>query len=350
MREPAEVKDVATRERRYRRLLRAYPPDYRRERGEEMLTTLVDAAGARDRAPVGEDVALVLRGLRLRLVAGTSSARVMAVLAAVIVGMLGAVGGALAGWQTAADLPDHAEAARIAETALPGAELEESHDVLFGWAGYVDPSMLYLGGDDYAAGFHQFGLEHDGDGTAQVRQAHRDLTAAGWDVEPIGAQGISNSFTATRDGVRVSVGTAGDAEGIGGTSLLVERAQPMAVPVLTMAGLALGALVGWMLIVWLEQLTTHWGGIRKSIFARPLAAAGLLLGLPTLFNLYTLALSLVDYPKPTPIWIGYIWGPTGLLTLMAGVALAHGLWKVLAAMLRRPRPERVPVSRDRVIG
>jgi hypothetical protein len=52
-------------ERRYRRLLLAYPRWYRSVRGLEMLTTLLDAAAPGQRRPTWRD--LVLRGLRCRL-------------------------------------------------------------------------------------------------------------------------------------------------------------------------------------------------------------------------------------------------------------------------------------------
>ncbi|MEH0935993.1 hypothetical protein [Micromonospora psammae] len=61
-------------EARYRLLLRAYPKRYRRERGAEMIGTLMEAAGADQRRPTTREAAvLVLRGLQTR--AGTHRAR-----------------------------------------------------------------------------------------------------------------------------------------------------------------------------------------------------------------------------------------------------------------------------------
>lgn len=55
-------------ERRYRRLLIAYPPAYRGERSEEMIDTLMSVTGDDRRWPLsGEAVALVIHGLRTRL-------------------------------------------------------------------------------------------------------------------------------------------------------------------------------------------------------------------------------------------------------------------------------------------
>lgn len=54
-------------EARYRRLLRAYPAWYRQDRGEEMLDTLMEAAGTARSWPSARDTrALVLGGLRTR--------------------------------------------------------------------------------------------------------------------------------------------------------------------------------------------------------------------------------------------------------------------------------------------
>ncbi len=61
-------------QRRYALLLRCYPADYRRSRGDEMLATLVESAAAGQRRPTWrEATALVLGGLRAR--AGTELRR-----------------------------------------------------------------------------------------------------------------------------------------------------------------------------------------------------------------------------------------------------------------------------------
>ena len=53
--------------RRYQRLLFTYPPAYRRARGEELLSTLLEAARPDQRFPaLGESASLLLGGLRTR--------------------------------------------------------------------------------------------------------------------------------------------------------------------------------------------------------------------------------------------------------------------------------------------
>src|SRR5437764_1080583 len=58
--------------RRCRALLLAYPPAYRAERGEEILSTLLDGAAPGQRAPRPADAAdVIVAGVKLRL--GTPS-------------------------------------------------------------------------------------------------------------------------------------------------------------------------------------------------------------------------------------------------------------------------------------
>ncbi|SBT45172.1 hypothetical protein [Micromonospora auratinigra] len=88
-------------ERRYHRLLRAYPAEYRRARGAEIVGTYLDLARPGQRRPSPGDVAdLVLGGLRQRLRAAgaadlTTGVRLAAVLALVATSALAA------GWSVA---------------------------------------------------------------------------------------------------------------------------------------------------------------------------------------------------------------------------------------------------------
>ncbi|MGW0433865.1 hypothetical protein ACWDV4_15165 [Micromonospora sp. NPDC003197] len=68
-----ENSQPSTLERRYRRLLWAYPADYRTHRGPEIVGTYLDLAGSDRRRPSLSDVADLLRGgLRQRLRAADS--------------------------------------------------------------------------------------------------------------------------------------------------------------------------------------------------------------------------------------------------------------------------------------
>jgi hypothetical protein len=114
------VADLDVLGRRYRRLLWAYPGWYRRERGQEILTTLLDAARPGQRRPAdGEVLDVVVQGLRCRLRPPRGLGyRVVAV----VVGLFGA----LVGWAVAGGLavgmlaapPTEAEAVAVAEAMV----------------------------------------------------------------------------------------------------------------------------------------------------------------------------------------------------------------------------------------
>jgi hypothetical protein len=99
-------------ERRYRRLLWAYPGPYRRRHGAEIVTTLLDMAEAgRGRPSRLQALHLVLCGIRqrFRLPAGRPLAYLAAVLAMVALGAAGSAAGTWLGWQTAASVPSSSE-------------------------------------------------------------------------------------------------------------------------------------------------------------------------------------------------------------------------------------------------
>ncbi|MFD0599797.1 hypothetical protein ACFQZ4_51915 [Catellatospora coxensis] len=105
-------------ERSYRRLLLAYPGFYRRERGLEILTTLLDAAKpGQVRATIGEAAHLVLSGLRFRVAppgtAGRIAAGVAALWTAVVLGGVGAY----VAWDSSSTAPAAIDDPRISALA-----------------------------------------------------------------------------------------------------------------------------------------------------------------------------------------------------------------------------------------
>ncbi|MET8548937.1 hypothetical protein [Micromonospora zamorensis] len=86
-------------ERSYRRLLRAYPGFYRRERGLEILTTLLDAAEPGQVRPSrGEAAHLLANGLRYRFVPPTWIGRLATGLVTIWAAVVLSGAGALAVW------------------------------------------------------------------------------------------------------------------------------------------------------------------------------------------------------------------------------------------------------------
>src|SRR5690349_12700526 len=108
--------------RRYRRWLLAYPRAYRRERGPEILATLLDAAGPSRSRPAAREAARLLRhGLGRRVGEFGRRAFVVAAFAAVLGGLSGIALGSWLSWRSVDPLaPDETTTVALARTALPG--------------------------------------------------------------------------------------------------------------------------------------------------------------------------------------------------------------------------------------
>ena len=337
----------AVRERRFRRLLRAYPSWYREQRGEEMLTTLMDVAGDRDRPTAGQRVDACLGGLRKHLSAGSVKAGVVAVLVALFAATLGAVAGQAAGWHTAAELPNGRAADRLAAQAVPdlGNEVfDYEFRSLFAWQdmeGKPHNRLFLLGrGDNYSAGELAYELEHRPDDFDRLTTARDRLADAGWTVGPTTrTDSDSREFNATRDGLTMTVSasknTGWDEVKSSMTSVEVHRTTPAAVPVLTVAGFVAGALAGWLLTCRLRHRVLDWPQRRRGATAVPLWIAAAMLALPTLITLSLVGISLQEPQARIAAWQGYTWDPPAYLTFIGLAALAIAL---AAALLDRYRP------------
>jgi hypothetical protein len=114
-------------ERRYRRLILAYPKGPRRE---ELLHTLLELAPPNRRHPTVRDVANILRyGVRARLGRPRSrSIVVLATLTALITGGFGAAAGSLLGWQFAPGLEGAVDRQGIGRTVFPGMAVKSCAD------------------------------------------------------------------------------------------------------------------------------------------------------------------------------------------------------------------------------
>jgi hypothetical protein len=242
-------------ERRYRRLLWAYPRAYREHRGVEMVTTLLEMAEAGGgRLSRGLALHLVLCGLRqrFRLPAGRPLAWAGALLAAVVLGAFGAMGGTWLGWQTAASVPSDRElhALNAAMTGMPTPA-----------AVYKEPSAM--------KGPNTL-VRADGTTNYSAERIRAALTSAGWRItsfhERDGAvlanvgEGLEEvpirivDYTATRGGLKLagdgSVITGGADRGLAGQASYATDLWPReaaAVRPLTIAGLFGGVLAGWLL-------------------------------------------------------------------------------------------------------
>ena len=229
-------------EGRYRRLLLAYPRRYRRVRGLEMLTMLLDDAEAgRTRPTLAETVDLVLGGLRCRLrPPGRRGVRILATFLAFTGAALGTIGGTWLGWSSAAPLPADTRGVAIVLTAIndprtgePDADVERSFD---------DIPRATVGRDTDWAGADI----RSRDPGATVAKASRNLATAGWQVHSTRPDQID----ATKGDVTVQVWTEDQS-----VWFSFERRQPLAVPLLAITGALLGGLLAWQLTGWAARRT-----------------------------------------------------------------------------------------------
>jgi len=221
---------MRTLDKRYRRLLLFYPRAYRRQHGEELVTTLLDAAPAgRVRPARGEVLDLVRGGLRqrFRLPVG----RRMVVLAALVAIGTGAFGGTAGTWlglRIAAGLPDRAAQQAIADVV---------------WGQHYDGRLF-----DPIDGRRPTGVGSRTPPAWSFAAARDRLTAAGWDVRQIEADPMSGpgpALVGGRHGTRIRVEQA---DGL--VWLELWPARPAGTLPLAVVGWLAGAVAGWLLAAW----------------------------------------------------------------------------------------------------
>jgi hypothetical protein len=330
---PATEEPTIELERRYRRLLRWYPRAFRRDVGAELLTTLLDAAEPGQRRPSRRAaVDLVKGGLRqrLRLPVGVAP-RVVAVLAALVAGAMGASAGGWSAWLTSPGLPGDAEAKQIIGTAMG---VPYDHD--------LNRSVGLLGGlvppDGSSPAYVSNAESRDVPGST-VDVVARRLTAAGWTIRPAAdpAPGSDEpALSASRDGLVIWVrwmDFPASAEPPG-TFLSIEIVQdePALAPAGLVAGWLIGAVGGWLL----SAATIY--RIRRHGLVVQVLAALLTTGALASFLLPTQVayLGLLSHSQPEgylqPPWAGYVLSPLHWLTLL-GLA---GTATLIALSLIRP--------------
>lgn len=331
-------------ERRYRRLLWAYPGAYRRGHGTEIVTTLLDmAAAGHGRPSVAQRLHLVLCGLRqrFRLPARRPLAWVAAVFAAVALGAFGATGGTWLGWQTGEPVPSDRELRTLnaAMTGLPG-DAAVYHQV----SAMKGPSTF---------------VRADGTGTYSAERIRAALSAAGWRftafterqgatiLDP--AAGVPGdrvptafvTFTADKGGLKLwgfsSVITGGADHGLAGQAgyaTSVWPREPAAVRPLTIAGLIAGALAGWLLAAALAYRVR--GGTRpRRQAATVLSTAALAAAAVPGYELYRDAYQVMVYANGSPQ--PYIVDDPGAATPILTYTVVGLLAAVAALVAARPR-------------
>ena len=316
-------------ERAYRRLLLAYPGHYRRHRGPEIVTTLLEMAEPGRRRPAAGDAwHLLASGVRqrFRLPAG-KPALLVAVLALLVGGAFGAAAGSWTAERTFADVPGPAAVAALQQRLATG-----THGSVHGSGSPWWGEMVH-------------GTTEAGPGwTAQ--QARERLAADGWHLGAVQSrQGsaatfdpatgatvsqrvLGTEFEAERDGVSLSVQSWPADERTTVSLQLVSAGNGTLLPFTALGGV-LGLALGWLLAA----------SARRSL----VLAASLILALPAV-ALFGNVLRAVRYAGDTgPVFTvhsaltpGPYWpfGPPWLNVALAGA----GLLLVLAALAVPGRP------------
>jgi hypothetical protein len=278
-------------ERSYRRLLRAYPGFYRRERGLEILTTLLDAAEPGQVRPSrGEAGYLLLSGLRYRFVPPTRIGKIAASLVTIWAAVVLSGAGALAVWGFATpDEPDLAafsddlvgrQASFTWEHDLPGDNLLDMAYANTTYGAFQDFAQEGWDGGRPAPMGQSRVYAQVAEAPTVLADAHRHLTSAGWRTGAL-SQGAVNSqagvnrpngvFWAYRDGVLLRMSGYDNQTGLTVSAYPIE---PSGVLAGAIAGFVIGLIMVGQAITWLAH--------RAARTPLPTRRLILLLGLPAL--------------------------------------------------------------------
>ncbi|MFG1606960.1 hypothetical protein [Actinoplanes sp. NPDC049265] len=324
--------------RRYRRLVRAYPPGPRRD---ELLETMVEAAAAADRPgpTAGEWLNVLGYALRTRLRRPrTVGVLIFAVLVMAAGAYLGAAVGNRIGLGRTAAPPTGEAAGELTATVFPGLDV---------WGGKpADVIARQPDGEGIEYGWTDFWVRHT-DATRDVATytagARDRLAAAGWDVHDAQEDG---EFWAGRGGLvlRFEDFVYTDApyyDSDGGAHFAVRRDQTPP-PIFDVAGAVLGALAALLLTVYVSRRIGRSG--EASALLGTVTGIILMLLVPgMLFSQPT------DPPGREPWWNGFESelgaGPTWFAGFMASLVLVVAFFhkggrarRAIAFLLRNPKP------------
>lgn len=308
------MRDRIALEASYRRLLWAYPRFYRRLRGLEILTTLMDAAKPGQVRPSREEtVHMLLSGLRCRLAppgwAGKVAAFLVTLWAAVVLGG----GGAYAVWKATMSDPPYPDDPAITALSddLVGRSATKTGssphrgplDMAYShksWAELQNFAAEGWAGAKPEPASHYRRYEQVGSAKAIMTAAYQRLSDEGWKAgavvrsQPCGCE----LFWASRDGflLYMSAVIADDEQSV---TIHVHRVEAEGVFEAAIAGLVLGIILTWPAMTWLlHRFTRAPRGDRvlALVFALPLLYA-------CLANTVDNALSMVPDPDTESVFL-----------------------------------------------
>ncbi|MEU4619541.1 hypothetical protein AB0G04_06130 [Actinoplanes sp. NPDC023801] len=330
--------DAGDLERAYQRLLRAYPRFYRRERGLEMLTTLLDAAAPGQTRPSRDEaVWILLTGLRLRLVPPGWAGKLVTVLVTMWTALVLGGAGAYAAWSAAP--PAGTDVAALSD-ALVAKTPSSTHTT-------GDGNLLGLAYGYQAEGeFQQLGAEGwDGPMPAPVgrtrvypagdpavlARAHRALADAGWQTGTIVG---GDTFWAHHDGMLLRM--SGGYEHV---TVNAYPAEPGGVRAAAIAGAAFGVLAAWPFMTWLTHRIARTPGVSRWTLVLLVPQVALICAVNTVDSVLSM------WPDPdtaaVPLAVDWIYplanqaaNPLAAIMLAFTLAVAVGL--ITAGDRRRP--------------
>lgn len=302
-RPPDRVMTDADRLRRsYTRLLWAYPGWYRRERGLEVVTTLLDDAVPGQRRPRWADtVALIRGGAKARLFPPRG-------IPAYFVSVMGAFFTALCVSSVAVLLspypgpPTPAQVTAVATIALgmplrevPGPAVECDGDGCPEWdsrAAVVADDEPPMRSDNIMLNFNPPHPKV----AALVRAAHDRLAAAGWQVEPVstgddGGEGFGASADGRHFYLYAAPRTRGDPVATDLVMVTLSKHASIATVLAVAAAFLGGLLAGWLAGVWASHHVRRRSPLRRR---KVLSAAVPFLIISPLVVLYSFLMIMLD--------------------------------------------------------
>jgi hypothetical protein len=345
----------------YRWLLRAYPADYRRERGLEIVQTFLDAG--RSRPSLREAINLVRHGMRARLGRPASQLVVLwASLFSLVCGLFVAAAAVRLAWETAKPLPSKAETVQIFETVLPGQGLSDQIErspamfVIYGQPlGPANVDTLFFGdGGEYQFGHTASSVSgHPMPDPRQVLPSIRErLRANGWEEETTVTDavtcGLSVCDPATLPKRYTVIAHRGDTllelelaeQSLGTTTYIsaeLQRTTPWAAHPAGVLGGLLGALAGWLVFGWagrrtdtahpaVRTATNTFFGVTLTLWGAPIPPSAILWGADHHMT--------EPHPRWHPLWE---WLGQPPASLLFAVGCGAGLLGLALAALPRGR-------------
>ncbi|GAA0560516.1 hypothetical protein GCM10010172_49550 [Paractinoplanes ferrugineus] len=327
--------------RRYRRWLLAYPRPYRRERGPEILATLLDAADPGRSRPAPREAALLLgHGLGRRLAEFGRRAFVIAAVAAVLGGLSGIALGSWLSWRDVDPMtPDRSTAISLAPTVLPVPFDNQAYQ--YGrhtfWNPYSENTLQ--GGTGVRAGRTSVtGMMPPQTGVEQVAAAvTRQMRAHGWQdvrtvvrhIGPSTAPGEFAEVTGTRTGYLAAVQITVAESTPSALNFDLMWAEPSGQLRDTVLGGLAGALLGALFGLYTSKRMRRYGPGRQRAYARLCLATLLMLAPACLGNIPTSTGSLLANTNrnghgPSVYWGGFVFfgaEPLAILSLLPILAI-----------------------------